>query len=246
MVSPPASAPGIPARASVIYTGWLFAHGQVVGTSHLPERGRVMGEAPYPVGFTPTGPTGKGGGRRPGYALTEREVLLRLYAATGGAEGCWRGVTHWGSERPLAEWYGVFVDGTGQVESLLLAGNGLQGALPEELKALPGLTSLDLTGNRLTGTIPGTLGDLAALTFLDLSHNRLTGTIPGTLGALSQLRILRLGHNQLTGIVPRALGALPRLEMLQLAENRLENLRRGEWSHIPQLDLEPQRRPPDP
>ena len=205
-----------------------------------------MGEAPYPVGFTPAGPTGKGGGRGRGSPLTEREVLLRLYTATGGPEGCWQEVAHWGSERPVAEWYGVFVDGTGQVESLILAGNGLQGALPEELKALPGLTSLDLTGNRLTGTIPVTLGDLAALTFLDLSHNRLTGTIPVTLGALSQLRILRLGHNQLTGTVPRALAALPGLEMLQLAENRLEDLRTAGWSHIPQLDLEPQRRPTDP
>ena len=205
-----------------------------------------MGEAPYPVGFTPAGPTGKGGGRGRGSPLTEREVLLRLYTATGGPEGRWQEVAHWGSARPLAEWYGVFVDGTGQVESLILAGNGLQGALPEELKALPGLTSLDLTGNRLTGTIPVTLGDLTALTFLDLSHNRLTGTIPVTLGALSQLRILRLGHNQLTGTVPPALAELPGLEMLQLAENRLQDLRTAGWSHIPQLDLEPQRRPTDP
>ena len=207
-----------------------------------------MGEAPYPVGLTPAGPN-REGGRRPcpaASAMREREVLLWLYRTTGGPEGRWQEAAHWGSELPLAEWYGVFVDETGQVESLILAENGLQGALPEGLGALPGLTTLDLTSNRLTGTIPATLGDLVALTFLDLSYNRLTGTIPATLAGLSRLRVLRLGHNELTGAVPRVLSQLPSLEMLQLAENRLQDLRVDEWSHIPHRDLEPQRGLADP
>ncbi len=206
-----------------------------------------MGEPPDMVGHTPAGPNGAGGRLGPAHsALPEREVLLGLYRTTGGPEGRWQEAAHWDSTRPLAEWYGVFVDAGGQVESLILAENGLQGPLPESLGALPGLTTLDLTGNRLTGPIPAPLGDLTALTFLDLSHNRLTGPIPAPLGRLSRLRVLRLGHNELTGAVPRVLSQLRGLEMLQLAENRLQDLRPDAWSHIPHRELEPQRGLADP
>ena len=178
---------------------------------------------------------------RPSAEWTERDILLRFYAATGGPEGLWEDTSNWGSELPLEEWCGVFVDEDGKVESLLLAGNGLEGVVPESLGQLTGLTTLDLMGNRLSGTIPAALGVLAHLDFLDLSRNRLTGTIPTALARLTRLRVLCLNHNRLTGRVPEGLGALPRLEVLHLAHNRLQVPSSAQWQHIPHRDFQPQR-----
>ena len=207
-----------------------------------------MGYLSFSVQFAPSGHAGGGGqgstGRRE--PLTEREVLLQLYAETGGPAGTWRETINWGSNQPLAEWFGVFVDAAGHVESLILAGNGLQGPLPADLGELPGMRTLDLYGNRLLGTIPATLGKLNQLTFLDLSHNALTGPIPATLAELARLRVLQLDHNQLVGPVPAALGELPALETLRLGENRLAGPFPVSWQRIAHLELTPQHASEDP
>ena len=172
--------------------------------------------------------------------LTEREVLLRLYRATGGTEGAWEDDTNWGSASPLEEWYGVFVDESGKVDSLFLTGNGLVGTCPESLGQLTKLTALDLMGNRLTGSIPAKLGALENLEFLDLSRNQLTGPIPAALGDLARLRVLHLNHNQLTGAIPEGLRTLPRLTFLNLAHNQLQVPVSDAWSRVPYLDLQSQ------
>ena len=174
-------------------------------------------------------------------SLTERDVLLRLFKATGGPEGFWGDATHWGSAQPLAEWYGVYVDGDGKVESLILAGNGLEGVVPECLGMLASLTTLDLMGNRLLGNIPAALGTLANLGFLDLSHNWLTGQIPSELACLTRLRVLCLNHNQLTGTVSEGLGELPTLEVLHLANNQLQVPPSDKWCRISKRDFLPPR-----
>ena len=190
-----------------------------------------------PNGVEGCGPAPPG---RPQPAGTDREILLRFHAATGGPEGLWADAANWGSERPLAQWYGVFVDGAGRVESLLLAGNGLAGAVPASLGRLTGLTALDLTGNRLSGPLPAELGALAQLDFLALGRNRLTGPIPAEWVRLTRLRVLDLSRNRLTGRVPEGLGALPRLEILRLAHNRLQAPDPDKWSHIPHAEFRPQ------
>ena len=194
------------------------------------------------VRYAPNGVEGCGpappGGPQP--AGTEREILLRLHAATGGPEGLWEDAANWGSELPLEQWYGVFVDGDGRVESLVLAGNGLAGAVPESLGRLTGLTALVLRGNRLTGPMPAALGALAHLEFLDLGRNRLTGAIPAEWARLTRLRVLNLDRNRLTGRVPEGLGALPRLEVLRLDHNRLQGPDPDPWPHIPHAEFRPQ------
>ena len=186
-------------------------------------------------------PTGDGNSGSVWSGWSEREILLQFYAATGGPEGMWEDTSNWGSELPLEEWYGVFVDGNRKVESLILGGNGLQGVVPACLGGLTNLTALDLIGNRLSGTIPPVLGSLANLDFLNLSRNQLTGAIPAELTKLTRLRVLYLNHNQLTGTVPEGLGELPRLEVLHLAHNQLQALSSQKWCRISELDFLPQR-----
>ena len=197
----------------------------------------------YSVWFSPASDDGRGQVQpdSPAANLTERDVLLRLFQATGGPEGFWVDATHWGSAQPLAEWYGVYVDGGGKVESLILADNGLEGVVPACLGMLASLTTLDLIGNRLSGNIPAALGSLANLGFLDLSHNRLTGPIPKELARLTHLRVLCLNHNQLTGTIPEDLGELPMLEVLHLAYNQLQVPPSDKWCQIAEREFLPQR-----
>src|SRR5215469_6824491 len=68
--------------------------------------------------------------------------------------------------------------------------------VPEWIRTLTALTTLELQGNRLT-TLPEWLSSLAALATLDLSRN-LLARLPDTVGGITTLRTLDLSGNQLT------------------------------------------------
>ena len=151
-------------------------------------------------------------------ATSDREVLERLYHATGGPE--WNNRTNWLSDSPLSEWHGVATDGSGRVTSLDLPRNGLFGNIPPELGWLTHLQRLDLNGNDLSGAIPVALAGLFDLHMLGLSHNNLSGAIPPELGGLTQLDQLYLSSNQLSGAIPPELGRMTNLRVLMLYSNR--------------------------
>ena len=71
----------------------------------------------------------------------EREALVALYNAMDGPH--WVNSTNWCSDKPLSEWYGVYMNG-GRVTDLILEFNGLNGALPTELSNLKSLRYLNL------------------------------------------------------------------------------------------------------
>ena len=152
-------------------------------------------------------------------ALTDRDILARLYHATGGAN--WRNSDNWLSDAPLEDWYGVDVDDDGRVTSLNLHYNNLTGVIAPELGRLTRLEELRLTSNPLTGPIPPELGDLASLRALYLYFTQLTGEIPAELGQLSALEVLWLFRMPLTGRIPPELGGLSKLQFLGLADLNL-------------------------
>ena len=152
-------------------------------------------------------------------ALTDRDILARLYHATGGAN--WRNSDNWLSDAPLEDWYGVDVDDDGRVTSLNLHYNNLTGVITPELGRLTRLEELRLTSNPLTGPIPPQLGDLANLRLLYLFFTQLTGEIPAELGQLSALEGLWLQRMPLTGRIPPELGGLSKLQFLGLADINL-------------------------
>ena len=151
--------------------------------------------------------------------LSEREVLGELYRATGGPE--WNDSENWLTDAPLGDWWGVSVNGQGQVVELKLGGNNLQGAIPPELSALSKLERLQLWTNSLVGPIPPQLGDLTKLRGLSLGFNDLTGSIPPELGRLSELQVLSIQVADLSGPIPAELGSLSSLQHLLLSSNRL-------------------------
>jgi len=93
--------------------------------------------------------------------------------------------------------------------------------LPESLRELTDLQSLDLSNNNLT-TLPEWLGQFAQLRELDLSRNDLS-ELPRWLGSLSQLTNLGLFSVGLTAL-PEFLCQLSQLRSLNLGGNRLTEL----------------------
>ena len=154
-----------------------------------------------------------------GCSDSDRDVLIALYQGTSGSN--WNIDTHWPSDRPIGEWFGVTTSEFGPVTELELAGNNLQGSIPSELGQLVYVGELDFANNQLTGSIPSELGQLENLTRLNLSANQLTGTIPAELGQLENLTRLNLSANQLTGTIPIGLERLENLTHLSLSANQL-------------------------
>lgn len=89
--------------------------------------------------------------------LREREVLMELFAATGGEQ--WKNHGGWGSTLPVCNWAGVFCDDIDYnqdrptVTWLLLEFNNLRGTVPASVGTLPNLKKLNLVGNALTGSV---------------------------------------------------------------------------------------------
>ena len=152
-------------------------------------------------------------------ALSDRAALVALYNATGGP--AWKDNSNWLTAAPLADWFGVAVDGRGRVQHLALGENGLRGQIPPTVASLGELRVLDLSRNELTGSIPAELGGLALLEDLLLAENGLSGAIPGELGRLRSLWWLDLRANALSGSIPPELGELEQLSWMTLSENLL-------------------------
>ncbi|WP_428274975.1 Ig-like domain-containing protein [Candidatus Palauibacter sp.] len=148
--------------------------------------------------------------------LSERDVLVALYEATGGT--AWVRNDNWLTDAPLGDWHGVQVE-DGRVAHLILSANNLTGRIPLELGRLSNLVSLGLDNNSLTGPIAPQLGRLSHLVFLALGGNDLTGPVPPQLGNLSSLASLYIGHNDLTGSIPSGFLQLERLSAFGFEEN---------------------------
>lgn len=103
---------------------------------------------------------------------------------------------------------------------LLLSSNQLT-HLSDDIRLLPGLTTLDLHDNQLN-MLPCAIGELQDLQQLRLSHNQLT-SLPVELCSLRSLRTLTLQQNLLESL-PQELGQLENLTELDLSNNHLRDL----------------------
>ncbi len=167
--------------------------------------------------------------------LTDRDILVTLYEATGGKS--WLKSDQWLTRNPLGQWHGVTVDGTtGRVTALELSYNELSGQVPPELGGLTSLENLSLSGNDLAGPLPKELGDLAALEYLDVAFSGLVGPLPPELARLTVLESLVLSGNELSGPIPAELGRLARLETLSLASNSLSGPIPEELGNLARLE----------
>ncbi|KAL9225308.1 hypothetical protein vseg_001250 [Gypsophila vaccaria] len=90
----------------------------------------------------------------------------------------------------------------GEVRTIGLSNNKLEGHIPEGISSLVGLVSINLSRNHLSGAITSKIGQLTSLEVLDISHNHLSGEIPSSLAKITTLAVLDLSYNNLSGKVP--------------------------------------------
>ncbi|KAG6397632.1 hypothetical protein SASPL_143802 [Salvia splendens] len=93
--------------------------------------------------------------------------------------------------------------------------------LPDSIRKLSSLTTLDLSENRIA-ELPVAIGGLSSLEVLDL-HANFISELPETIGDLLNLLHLDLRGNQLRSLPP-TIDRLVRLQELDLSSNRLPSL----------------------
>lgn len=152
---------------------------------------------------------------------TERDALVALYDATGGAS--WTERQNWlGAAGTECTWRGVVCDQAGEhVVELGLWSNNLSGPLPAAISGLTRLQNAYLCCNHLSGAIPESVGGLTQLVRLYLYSNELTGPLPESFGQLANLEELRLGYNQISSGLPATMGSMAKLRQLDLTDNKL-------------------------
>lgn len=66
--------------------------------------------------------------------MADRDVLVRLFQSTGGAE--WERKDNWDTDTDISLWYGVKVNEQGRVVELSLVDNYLRGRLVQRPRLL--------------------------------------------------------------------------------------------------------------
>lgn len=80
----------------------------------------------------------------------EHDALVAIFNSLGGKR--WKDKTRWCSNEPIGRWKGVHLDPkTKRVNKIILAENGLEGEIPDELGSLTELIELDMHLNRIKG-----------------------------------------------------------------------------------------------
>jgi Leucine-rich repeat (LRR) protein len=90
------------------------------------------------------------------------------------------------------------------------------------------LKELDLSSNQLQD-VPEALKDLAMLRTLDLGENQITHFSAAAFKSMNQLTGLRLIDNQIENITKGMFDNLPRLNVLNLSKNRIQSIERGSF-----------------
>src|SRR5690349_9015740 len=140
-------------------------------------------------------------------------ALVDLYDSTDGAN--WVHSKNWLTGSPVSTWYGITVT-NGEVTTIDIRGNRLNGSIPTSIGNLENLKTLSLFGNKLSGVIPASIGNLKSLQTVWLSSNRLSGAIPSSIGNLVNLTDLDLSANQLSDSIPSSIGNLVNLTTLHV------------------------------
>ncbi|CAM9605424.1 unnamed protein product [Choristocarpus tenellus] len=177
--------------------------------------------------------------RRPSTDSTRRLAnrgLQDLYDWLGGQS--WKCKTGWmdpGSE--VRNWHGLTINNNGELESINLISNNLDGEIPDSVCDMISLRELNLSYNfEMRGWIPKAIGALTHLKTLHLYGAGLSGSIPESLGLLENLEELFLHLNYLEGQIPRSLGRLRSLRKLLLNSNNLTGAVPVELSNLNKLD----------
>lgn len=154
-------------------------------------------------------------------SMTDQEILMELYDATGGSE--WANSAGWNSDSvSFCDWFGVTCEagsdfGQASVTEIALMENNLNGIIPSIIFHLPEVRKLDVRNNAVT------IGLNAAFQAENLEELYLDRTRVSTLDGIGQvlsLRVLHLHKNSFGGQeIPDELFDLTSLEDLNLSDS---------------------------
>ena len=172
-------------------------------------------------------------------AMTDQEILMELYDATGGSE--WTNTQGWKSgSSSYCNWFGVTCE-TGTVTEIALMENNLNGLIPSILFHLPELRKLDVRNNAVSiglnaifqaenleelyldktqiSTLAG-IGQALSLRVLHLHQNSFGWQpLPDELFDLTSLEDLNLSESMFGGTLSSKIGQLVKLKRLSLVGN---------------------------
>jgi Leucine-rich repeat (LRR) protein len=132
--------------------------------------------------------------------VEERQALIALYDATGGATGSWYNTSGWNTAASVCSWYGIVCSSISQQSQHV--------------------TGIELVNNGLNGQLVSLCG-LSSLSSLELARNAITGQL-SSLCCHRELNMLNMGGCQLNGEVPSCLpSSLSRLEYFDISNNEL-------------------------
>ncbi|KAK7603316.1 hypothetical protein V9T40_003315 [Parthenolecanium corni] len=109
------------------------------------------------------------------------------------------------------------------LHDLRLYGNELND-IPESIKQLHHLQSLDLGGNRIQSVVNSSFEGLDQLTTLIISDNEIASIANNTFSTLPSLRVLNLASNNIQYVDKAAFGSSSVLHAIRLDANELENI----------------------
>jgi Leucine-rich repeat (LRR) protein len=157
--------------------------------------------------------------------VLQRYSLVVIYHALtkGGASASMNGWLDTG--RHECEWGTSIVCGASglsdkKIVSLDLRQLNLEGSIPDEIRFLDRLESLQMNNNTISGSIPFAIGLLTNLQVMELERNAITGGIPPTIGDMTSLTSLDLSHNFLNNSLPDNLFHLSGLRRIDLSFNQ--------------------------
>jgi hypothetical protein len=150
--------------------------------------------------------------------LVQRWVMATLAFSLDYEE--WGSNDSWLDSDDVCSWFGIACDNRGNVVTLALRNNRLDGTLPSELSLLADtLLSVDVGNNGLTGGFPSTFRRLVNLETLRINNNVMTGEIPTGIGDMTSLVVLDFQRNRFTGPVPQSIVNLQNLNQLLFNTN---------------------------
>ncbi|KAL7020472.1 hypothetical protein ACKWTF_011553 [Chironomus riparius] len=114
------------------------------------------------------------------------------------------------------------------LSKLTLNNNLISIVEPKVFSNCSDLKELDLSSNQLTD-VPDAVKGLTVLKTLDLGENQITHFKAGAFQNLNQLTGLRLIDNQIENITKGMFESLPHLSVLNLAKNRIQSIERGSF-----------------
>lgn len=123
--------------------------------------------------------------------IIQKYIMVLIYISTNGK--AWNEQNLYLTEASVCDWIGLTCNENGEIVSVVLEHNNLDGTIVSEIGQLPSLRKLHLGMNFLQGWLPSEIGLLSNLDTLDVFDNPdITGPVPAQISIQTMPNIERI------------------------------------------------------